>query len=136
MDDDLEAVAYYKDNISVFAWGHLEKLGVKEPECRKAYFRYHEEFRGVKTAKSKPYTSPKILPIVTNTSAFSVQCNMHVSSHLCHRVTISFTFTFLGIIPLPLWTAIYMVQAQQFSSWFYIVTPSCQAPDGWIRDPT
>lgn len=26
--------------------------------------------------------------------------------------------------------------AWQFNCWFYIVTPSCQAPDGWIRDPT
>jgi hypothetical protein len=26
--------------------------------------------------------------------------------------------------------------AWQFSCWFYIVTPFCQAPDGWIRDPT
>lgn len=26
--------------------------------------------------------------------------------------------------------------ARQFNCWFYIVTPSCQAPDGWIRDPT
>jgi len=26
-------------------------------------------------------------------------------------------------------------EVRQFSCWFYIVTPFCQAPDGWIRDP-
>jgi len=131
----VKAVACYKVNISVLAWGHLENELYRSQNARRLTLHTkhnHEEFHGVKTAKSKPYASPTILQIVTNPSAVSFRCNRHVTLHLFHRVRIRFKRLFLRCYEQPnAWYRGMVVQLLVLN-----VTPSCQAPDGWIRDPT
>jgi len=93
----------------------------------------HEEFRGVKTAKSKLYTSLIISQIVTKTSALSLSSVIGMYHPVCRTALGSGLGDYSYVI---MNSHMHGTGARQFSCWFYIVTPSCKVPDRWIRDPT